>query len=94
MTAIAASNRLAERATEASDRLIWWIIGALAALVMAMGSMAYAQLRSDLATLAQASSSRAERLAALEARQNNVDGRLASIDAKLDRILDRSPAGR
>jgi hypothetical protein len=59
----------------------WWILGAiLAPFILA-----------TVSHLLQLTITNTERISALEAGMNNVTRRLDSIDAKLDRLIDRKP---
>jgi hypothetical protein len=61
------------------NRVMWWILGAiLAPFILA-----------TVGHLLQLTITNTERVSALEAGMNNVTRRLDSIDAKLDRLIDK-----
>ena len=63
------------------NRVMWWILGAiLAPFILA-----------TVGHLLQLTITNTERISALEASMQSVGRRLDSIDAKLDRLIERKP---
>ncbi|MFH1265066.1 MAG: hypothetical protein ABIK89_05020 [Planctomycetota bacterium] len=68
-------------------RILYWICGALAALLVAATGTAVASLNSRVDRLEGGASARAERVRALEVSDEGVTQRLARIEGKIDDLV-------
>ncbi len=66
--------------------ILWWIIGTLLAVLLLVGGFILNQENNRLTAIEVYHDGAAERLAALEAHQDDIISRLDKIDGKLDKI--------
>lgn len=80
-----------ETATHADAKAIWWMMGIVATLMIAIVMFAVNNANTQVQALFAQENEHGQKIAALEVRTNNVDRRLDNIEKKLDVILERMP---
>jgi hypothetical protein len=91
-TVTALERRAIETAQQASDgvnRLIYWILGGLAALILALATAVLTADSGRIAALELAQARLGERVSALESSGRSVEQRLERIERKLDELMAR-----
>ena len=79
----------ARSAAEGINKLTWWLIGALLAVLLMVGSLAGSSTVTRVAALEAVQQQLGERVAAVESQARATETRLARIEAKIDLLLDR-----
>jgi hypothetical protein len=88
----------AEGASAEVSRLVYWLLGGLAAVILALSTAVLSANGARIAALEMAQARAGERLSALESSGRSVEQRLERIERKLDELIGRglapAPAGR
>ena len=85
-------RRALDAAQEASaevNRLVYWILGGLAALILALSMAVLASNGARIVSLEMGQVRTGERLSALESSGRSVEQRLERIERKLDELISR-----